>query len=114
MIIKISFPVEGYDNKLHFQDFYFEGEESPTKEQAKNYLVEENNILCSSEDFNMCVNEKGMTIYEEILNYFDEIEEWRMLWSNRLFMITGTNSFVNHPKFGKCAVYWEKIIPFKI
>lgn len=104
MIIKLEVPISDYcGEEVFFKSFYFEVEDrSPTKEQIINALEK---LHHEYQQYDEYTGEEA-----EAIQILKKVEDWRYV-GQRLAM---TNTFVEHPDFGKQPVTWSVIKPITI
>ena len=104
-LYRLTIPISNYyGEEVFFQNYYFEGKKSPTKEEVLQTLLDQDKK------------------YSEDPEYFGaEIEAAEMVASipdcdfPQLYgSLIMTNTFVNHPKFGLQPVALSKITPFQL
>lgn len=106
-ITRITIPISDYyGQEVFMNQMYFECEQfSPTKEQvikALEYIRQEN------EEYTEYLEEHSEVL--EIVKLIKD-NEWRFVSPHG---VVGTNTFVNHPKFGRQPFSWEIIKPIPI
>lgn len=106
-ITRITIPISNYyGQEVFMKQIYFECEQSsPTKEQvfkALEYCKQEN------EQYPEYTEEESESL--EIVKLIEE-KDWRFVSP---YGVVGTNTFVEHPQFGRQPFSWEVIKPIKI
>ena len=104
-IIRITVPISDYyGDEVFMKQLYFECKKnSPTKEQVVKALE---NII---EQYRQLPDYYGEE--DEVLEIIKSVEEWEYV---RPHGLVGTNTFVEHPKFGRQSLSWDIIYPIII
>lgn len=97
-IYKISIPVSDYyGEKVFFQEVYFEGNNCPTYQRLVDFLTNRNNWEHEQAEFNP-ENVPYCFAYEDCLNSLKYMEGEFPYITKHLY---SSNTFVNHPKYGR-------------
>jgi len=110
-ITRITIPISNYYRDGVFESqLYFECEtQSPTKQQVIKYL--ENSIKENEQYYKEENIEIDDTDTSEILEIVDGVNDWLYVSPTS---VVQTNTFVNHPQFGKQPFSWSVITPVKL
>lgn len=107
-ITRITIPISDYyGEEVFMKQIYFECEyPSPTKEQVLKSLEYNKQENGKYPEQNTEEESESLEIVKLV-----EDKDWRFVNPSG---VVGTNTFINHPKFGKQPFSWEVIKPIKI